>query len=127
MDLVQKCALVCSHSHPIDTYTLPVVTRRDFSVVNGNPLAHARLSVSRGVVVSHAAAETIEGSHLFLSQGKIEDGQVLDEALHLLGLGNGDGTSLYSPTQKDLRGGLGIAIGDISDHFLADDGRLVAF
>ena len=99
-----------------------MVTRRDFSVVNGNPLAHARLSVSRGVVVSHAAAETIEGSHLFLSQGKIEDGQVLGKALYLLGLGNRGGASLHGPAQKDLCGGLTVGGGDIFDHLLFDDG-----
>ena len=44
-----------------------------------------------------------------------------------MGLRNGDGASLHSPTQEDLSGSLRIASGDISDHFLADDGRLVPF
>ena len=99
-----------------------MVTRRDFSVVNGDPLAHTRLSVSRGVVVSHAAAEGFEGSHLLLSQGEIEDGQVLGEALYLLGLGNGGGASLHGPAQEDLRGSLRMGGGDIFDHLLFDDG-----
>ena len=104
-----------------------MVTRRDFSVVNGNPLAHTRLSVSRGVVVSHAAAETIEGSHLLLSQGEIEDGQVLGKALYLLGLGNRGGASLHGPAQKDLCGGLTVGGSDIFDHLLFDDGWHITF
>ena len=100
---------------------------RRSSVIDGDPFAHTILRVSRRVVVSHVTVECFNDSHFLISQCEIEDGQVLDEALHLLGFRNGDGASLHSPTQEYLRGGLGIASGDISDYFLAHDGRLVAF
>ena len=109
----------------VGPYTLSIVARIHCSVVNGNPFAHTGLSVSRGVVVSHAAAEGFKGSHLFFSQGEIKDGQVLGEALDLTGLGNGNGASLHGPAQEDLRGGLRIASGNVSDRLLLDDGWLL--
>ena len=95
------------------------------SVVNGAELAEYSLSIPDWVIVPGICVKTVQCLHLGLAEVEVEDRDVFDEALESGGFGDGDSTSLNSPSEKDLGWGLVVSSSDVGNSLLDEQGLFI--
>ena len=95
------------------------------SVVNGAELAECTLSIPDWVVVPGIRVDTVDCLHLGVAEIEVEDRDVFDEAFESGGFGDGDSTSLNSPSEKDLGWGLVVSSSNLGNSRLDEQGLVI--
>ena len=95
-------------------------------MVDWTVLSECALSIPDRVIVPGIRVETGHCLHLGMAEIEVEDRDVLDEAFHSGGLGNGDSASLHGPSEEDLGWCLVVSCSDRSHLWLHEQGLVIA-